>query len=153
MTSGPLPAGPGPCCPLCGEPGSEIPREVLFQHLDSSGITQTFFWKNTAVCLRHDCECLYYSGPKWVSHRHCNKKAGFKDVPPPHVLCYCFGYTGEEILKSAGTQAPSPILREIETYLEKGGHLCGKTNPSGRDCRGVIRDFLRRQGLEGPGAR
>ncbi len=123
----------------------EIPRNFLFQHLDSDGITQTFSWKRAFVCLQFDCECLYFSSFRWVSHRHCNKKVGFKDVPPPHVLCYCFGYTGEEIVGSRDSR--SSLLEEIKAYLGKGGQLCGRTNPCGQNCLGAIQDFLERHSL------
>jgi len=130
-------------CPLCDHVGQEVPRKVLYQHLDARGILDIFQWKESLVCLNPDCACLYFSDQNWVSHQRCNKPVGFKNHQPPRLFCYCFGYTAEEILKRAETGTEKPILDQIGNYLQNGAKLCQSTNPTGRCCLPLIQDLLK----------
>jgi hypothetical protein len=133
-----------PKCPVCAHEGSGIPRKVLFQHLDAKGILDIFNWRGAYVCMSASCPCLYYSGSHWISHERCNKRVGFKCAEAPRLLCYCFGYTAEEILKKAELGQEKPILDQIEGYLGKGARLCQSTNPTGRCCLSQIKECLNR---------
>ncbi len=128
-------------CPLCSKPGSGISRPILLQHLDPLVMMDVLKWKEASVCLNSSCQCLYFSGGEWLSHLQCNKRVGFKSGHSPRTLCYCFGYTAEDLLKK-GKIGWEKALEEIETYLGEGRGACQITNPTGQSCLDPIRNFM-----------
>ena len=48
-------------------------------------------------------------------------------------ICYCFGYTDEDITRDVlGNKGVSTILEKIVNEKKKGGCNCGTTHPLGR---------------------
>jgi hypothetical protein len=134
----------GASCPVCHHPGPYVARQTVFDHLDPEGVALIHFWDRISVCLDPDCDCLYYSAGRWVPYRYCNKKLGYKkNSPPPHILCYCLGFTAEEVLRDHRDPGPGSCLEMIERHVQQGALLCSKMNPTGLCCWGQIQQYLR----------
>ena len=132
-------------CPKCRSLGREIPRKVLYQHLDARGILDIFQWRENWVCLNPVCECLYYSESQWISHKRCVKPVGFKEKGPDRVYCYCFGYTAGEILQKVDKGQTGPVLEQIKEFSRKGTLLCEGTNPSGQCCLDMVLELIEKR--------
>ena len=130
-------------CPRCTMAGKEIPRKTAFQHLNSQGLSRILLWKKIYVCLEPRCECLYYSAWQWVPQSDSNKPLGFKKGEGPRTWCYCFGYSDEEVRQSLDDRGVSQLLKQIEDYTLKGGHLCELTHPAGECCLNFVRNLTR----------
>jgi len=48
------------------------------------------------------------------------------------LVCYCFGYTAQEILKDLEQNGRSLIMEKILEEKRLGGCDCAKKNPKGR---------------------
>ncbi len=47
-------------------------------------------------------------------------------------VCYCFGYTAEDIRKDMEENGRSKIMEKIMAEKRRGGCNCANTNPKGR---------------------
>lgn len=48
------------------------------------------------------------------------------------LICYCFGYTAQDILKDLAQNGRSLIMEKIMDEKRLGGCDCAKKNPKGR---------------------
>ena len=48
------------------------------------------------------------------------------------IICFCFGYTTEAILKDYQQQGRSTIMERIIGEKKEGNCTCAATNPKGR---------------------
>jgi len=48
------------------------------------------------------------------------------------LVCYCFGYTAEDIAKDAIRNGRSVIMERIAAEKKVGGCNCSEKNPKGR---------------------
>ena len=48
------------------------------------------------------------------------------------LICYCFGYTAEDIVKDTLENDRSLIMERIEAEKKLGGCNCSEKNPKGR---------------------
>lgn len=48
------------------------------------------------------------------------------------MVCYCFGYTVEDIRKDMKKNGRSTIMEKIMAEKKSGGCDCASTNPKGR---------------------
>ena len=48
------------------------------------------------------------------------------------LICYCFGYTAEDIVKDTVENGRSLIMERIEVEKKLGGCNCSEKNPKGR---------------------
>lgn len=48
------------------------------------------------------------------------------------LVCYCFGYTVEDIRRDVKEHGRSTIMERIAAEKGKGGCNCAETNPAGR---------------------
>lgn len=49
-----------------------------------------------------------------------------------HIICYCFGYTDEEILNEFKETGRSHIMEKITAEKKTDGCDCAARNPKGR---------------------
>ena len=56
----------------------------------------------------------------------------------PRTLCYCFGYTFEDVERDATRSEPT-VARSIVEKCRQGLDRCEETNPSGKCCLGDVR--------------
>lgn len=48
------------------------------------------------------------------------------------LICYCFGYTAEDIRRDVATHGHSTILEKITAEKRQGNCQCATRNPAGR---------------------
>lgn len=48
------------------------------------------------------------------------------------MICYCFGYTREDLAQDLGPRGESPIAERIAAAKRAGGCDCAVKNPKGR---------------------
>jgi len=139
--------GPGKC-PMCGENGREVHpftiRSMLKDEWLSDILHDKYFF-----CANPDCETVYYSGSGKSAFQKDQLKirVGLKEKTSQRTLCYCFGYTMEDIEREIRENRRNTIPKDISSKIESGLCHCEDANPEGRCCLGnvalALRDGLR----------
>jgi hypothetical protein len=62
----------------------------------------------------------------------------------PDLVCYCFGYTADDIRRDYRTNGHSTILEKIKTEKKFGNCQCATKNPKGRCCLAEVRQVVNR---------
>lgn len=55
-----------------------------------------------------------------------------KDEGMPELVCYCFEYTAEDILRDYEAHGHSTLLEKIKAEKKSGNCRCAAKNPKGR---------------------
>ena len=130
-------------CPLCGIQGPFIPLQVIGHHLGPEGLSLARDWTKAFLCSNPDCDAFYYCLWQVVPIQYANKPLGFKkNSPPPHPLCYCLGFTKEEILREGSDKGPGSRLWMIQRHMAKTPQMCSRKNPTGVCCWDQVQRVL-----------
>lgn len=101
-------------------------------------------------CDSPDCEVVYFpldaQGPVF----RCGDllvPVGVKQTAGPIPICYCFGFTRQDIEDEIAKTGRSTVADRIAAEVRAGHCACEVKNPSGKCCLGnvtrVVRDSLR----------
>jgi hypothetical protein len=101
-------------------------------------------------CAAPDCELVYFSldarGPVF-RREDLLVQVGAKETSGPIPICYCFGFTKQDIEDEIGETGHSTVADRIAAEVKAGNCACEVKNPSGKCCLGdvtrVARDCLR----------
>ena len=58
------------------------------------------------------------------------------------MICYCFGFTAEDIERDYQKNGSSTIMEKIRTEKKIGNCQCALENPKGRWCLGDVRQVV-----------
>ena len=154
------------CCPVSAEAGSaplamECPlngarsRQVGILTVKSlvrrlpleMPHTQYYF------CDSPDCAVVYFPlDPEAPSFR-CDDlvvRVGAKETEDPIPICYCFGFTCQDISDEIRRTGNSTVAKRIAAEIEAGRCACEVRNPSGKCCLGDITRTVNQRETEHP---
>ena len=92
-------------------------------------------------CEAPDCDVVYFASlPKApiFSRADLLITVGAKQSAPPIPLCYCFGFTQQNIADELAVTGRSTIAETIKAEIKAGNCACEVKNPSGKCCLGNI---------------
>lgn len=92
-------------------------------------------------CDASDCEVVYFPlDPEAPSFRRGDLlvRVGAKEIEDPVPICYCFGFTRQNIWDEIRSTGKSTIATRIAAEVEAGRCACEVKNPSGKCCLGDI---------------
>lgn len=73
-------------------------------------------------------------------------RVGVKEKDDHTPVCYCFGFTRNDILEELGATGRSTVAERITAEVKAGNCACEVKNPSGQCCLGnitrIARDFV-----------
>jgi hypothetical protein len=109
-------------------------------------------------CEAPDCDVVYFPSNRqapvfrrsdlWV-------RVGVKERDDPIVVCYCFGFTRQEILDEICDTGCSSVAERITAEVKAGNCACEVKNPSGKCCLGnlsrIVQEGFRELRKEGTG--
>jgi len=132
----PLPTEKPGVCPGCGKQGKAVAtltvKSLVREH------TRVPASASYSFCRTPDCDVIYFAG-QIVFHRPDLKvRVGIKETVDPIPLCYCFGYTREDVRRDIETSKSTAILEKIKAEVQGGFCACEVKNPSGTCCLGDI---------------
>lgn len=133
-------------CPDCGEKGRSVPRVTLLHLLEPRVARGVDPAQNYGVRRERDCPVLYFSSSgdsRWTTDE-VRIHVGFKRAAdaPPHPVCYCFGYTEENIAREIDETGESTVVEWITERVRAGDCACEYKNPTGRCCLGDVREAV-----------
>ena len=77
-------------------------------------------------------------------------RVGAKEIEDPLLVCYCFGFTRQDIWNEIRSTGKSTVAKRITAEVEAGRCACELKNPSGKCCLGdvtrTIKDRLNKKG-------
>lgn len=121
-------------CPACGNECAEVSARTMAHHLK-----QAWTWQDRGCryffCGSPACEVVYFGEDgSVIGNAAVRTPVGAKDASDAAVLCYCFGVTRADALRSSEARA------YVLAQTERGSCSCETSNPSGRCC---LKDFPR----------
>jgi hypothetical protein len=143
-------------CPSCGAKGKTVKTETLRALVRSEAqgrITDSRY----RFCGTQGCDVVYFAedGSHVFGRSDLTVRVGVKETEAPRPICYCFGYTVEEMFAQIRQTGRTTIPDAIRTRLESEGCHCERTNPQGSCCLGVVLSFaeegMKRFGRQGGG--
>src|SRR5712691_6723698 len=92
-------------------------------------------------CDSSDCAVVYFAldaeAPRF-RREDLVVRVGAKETADPIPICYCFGFTRQDIWDEIHETGKSTVAERITTEVEAGQCACEVRNPSGRCCLGDI---------------
>lgn len=77
-------------------------------------------------------------------------RVGTKEIEDPLLVCYCFGFTRQDIGDEIRRTGKSTVAKRITAEVEAGRCACEVKNPSGKCCLGevtrTVKDRLSQRG-------
>ena len=92
-------------------------------------------------CEARDCDVVYFCfDPQAPIFRreHLMVRVGAKETADPIPICYCFGFTRQDIWDEIRSTGKSTVAERITTEVKAGHCACELKNPSGKGCLGDV---------------
>ena len=126
-------------CPVCAQRGRKV---LLFtvHSVTREDFIRTLCDDDYYFCASPDCAVVYYGAflNAIVKKDWLKTRVGLKEKNAPRPVCYCFGYTIEDIHREIQETAGSTVEKEIADKIEAGLCHCEDANPEGRCCLGRV---------------
>ena len=92
-------------------------------------------------CDSSDCEVVYFAldaeAPRF-SREDLVVRVGAKETADPIPICYCFGFSRQDIWDEIRSTGKSTVAKRITAEVEAGRCACEVKNPSGKCCLGDV---------------
>jgi hypothetical protein len=146
--------GPAPAvmaCPVSGARSKQVDMltvSSLVRQLPL-GMPNTEYY----FCEAADCDVVYFpfnSQAPLFRRADLLVRVGSKETEDPIPVCYCFGFTREDIQKEITETGESTVANRISAEVKAGNCACEVKNPSGKCCLGdvtrIVTDKLSHKG-------
>lgn len=128
----PVASSETPACPCCGKTGKKVPSRTVSALAKRPVRPGQYF-----LCLAPECALVYY-GPTALMKDDLNVYVGFKEAQAPHLVCYCFEHSIEEIEEELRRTGTTTIPDSIKSKIRAGQCACEVKNPQGTCCLGNV---------------
>jgi hypothetical protein len=92
-------------------------------------------------CGSSDCEVVYFAldaeAPRF-RREDLVVRVGAKETVDPILICYCFGFSRQDIWDEIRSTGKSTVAKRITAEVEAGRCACKVKNPSGKCCLGDV---------------
>lgn len=132
-------------CPQCEEKGSKVKMitlQSLLKECCKSKIENDIPYK---FCKNSNCNVVYFSNQKefFFTKDDLSVKATQKDSGLDVNVCYCFGYTRQDILDELKSTGKTDALNDIKAKMKAPGCFCETSNPQGGCCLGNVTAWIK----------
>lgn len=140
----PTTCGPA-ACPACGQLGKPVKRLTLEALLKSDRRPRIPAQEEFCFCRTPTCDVVYFRhGEALFRKEDLSVKVGLKEPQDPTApVCYCFGWTPENIRAEITATGNSTVVDQIKTQVKAGHCRCEVTNPQGSCCLGNVSAVVR----------
>jgi hypothetical protein len=133
-------------CPTCDTRATSVSTVTLYHLLEPLNARDVQSDKIYSVCQTRSCPILYFSNDHSQTFESPDVRTtvGFKqpEDDPPHPVCYCFGYTKENIAEEIEKTGESTVVDWITERVQADECACEYKNPTGQCCLGDVRSVL-----------
>ena len=122
-------------CPACHERGRAV-KPVTIRAMAPDPQPTSEGWR---FCRSAACGVAYYH-PRGntVPVSALPVRVGQKETAPDRPVCYCFGYSAQDIARD-----PHRVSEDIKERCRRGEDRCAETNPQGSCCLGNVLGIAR----------
>ncbi|MCI0621791.1 MAG: (2Fe-2S)-binding protein [Acidobacteria bacterium] len=126
-------------CPVTGKRSKQIDLltvRSLVRRLPL-GMPRTAYY----FCDDPACDVVYFpADPRAPMFKRNDLwvRVGVKEENDPMPVCYCFGFTREDILAEIRATGRSTVSERVAAEVKAGNCACEVKNPSGKCCLGNI---------------
>ena len=92
-------------------------------------------------CESSDCVVVYFALDAEAPRFRLEDlvvRVGAKETADPIPICYCFGFTRQDIWDEIRSMGKSTVAKRIMVEVEAGRCACEVKNPSGKCCLGDV---------------
>jgi len=137
--NGDSPAPATTACPVNGARSKQVDilavRSLIRKLPLGMSNTQYYF------CEAPDCDLVYFAmeaeAPRF-RREDLIVRVGSKEIIDPIPICYCFGFTRQDIRVEIRRTGRSTVGERIATEIKAGNCACEVKNPSGKCCLGDV---------------
>jgi hypothetical protein len=138
-------------CPVSGARSKQVDMLTVSSlvRLLPLGMPNTKYY----FCEAADCDVVYFpfnSQAPLFRRADLLVRVGSKETEDPIPVCYCFGFTREDIQKGITETGDSTVANRISAEVKTGNCACEVKNPSGKCCLGdvtrIVKDKLSQKG-------
>lgn len=93
------------------------------------------------LCEAPSCDVVYFPSNSEAPIFHRSDllvRVGVKETEDPLPVCYCFGFTRQDIWDEIRQTGKSTVARQITAEVKAGNCACEVKNPSGKCCLGNV---------------
>jgi hypothetical protein len=135
-------------CPTCDTRATSVSTVTLYHLLEPLNARDVQYDKIYSVCQTRSCPILYFSSDHKQTFESSDARTivGFKqpENESPHPVCYCFGYTRENIADEITETGDSTVVEWITERVQAEECACEYRNPTGRCCLGDVREAVKK---------
>ncbi len=132
-------ASPVMACPISGRKSKRLDLltvRSLVRRLPLAMPSTAYYF-----CEEPSCDVVYFpSNPEAPLFRRADLwvRVGVKEKDDPIPVCYCFGFTRQDIVDEMRTTGHSTVAERITAEVRAGNCACEVKNPSGKCCLGNV---------------
>lgn len=126
-------------CPVNGARSKQVDmltvKSLVRQLPLGMPITQYYF------CEAPSCDAVYFpldTQAPLFRRDDLVVRVGAKEIEDPLLVCYCFGFTRQDIWDEIRRTGKSTVAKRITAEVEAGRCACEVKNPSGKCCLGDV---------------
>src|SRR5262249_26483561 len=97
-----------------------------------------------SFCASQDCPVVYFSEDRRFMLDDLRVRVGLKEKGDAIPLCYCFGFSKEDVREEIRTQGRTTIFHRIKSLVKNAMCACAERNPSGACCLGDVARVVER---------
>jgi hypothetical protein len=95
-------------------------------------------------CSSPDCPAVYFSRERFFSTGDLRIRVGLKEKGVPIPLCYCFGFSEQDIREEIAVEGKTTIPQRVAALIKDRLCACEERNPSGSCCLGEVTIAVKR---------
>ena len=138
-------------CPVNGARSKQVDMltvKSLVRHLPLGMLNTQYYF-----CEAPGCDAVYFpldTQAPLFRREDLVVRVGAKEIEDPLLVCYCFGFTRQDIWDEIRSTGKSTVAKRITAEVEAGRCACEMKNPSGKCCLGdvtrIVKDRLNEKG-------
>ncbi|MFN3486596.1 MAG: putative iron-sulfur cluster-binding metallochaperone [Planctomycetota bacterium] len=126
-------------CSCCTWKGKRVPASTV-RALVRADLRDRVRDGDYVLCLNPGCAQVYTgpAGARPFVKSDLTVRVGYKETDGPHLVCYCFEHSVEDIEKELRTAGKTTIPERIRIEVKDGHCECEVKNPQGTCCLGNV---------------
>ena len=134
-------------CPKCGQKGLPVELITLKSLLVPKAMQNLDATESYSFCRTADCPVVYFSACRVFEKDELTVSVFQKETADPLPVCYCFGFSRQDILDEIYKTGKSTLQQQISDYVRQQQCACELRNPQGRCCLGNVAAVLKQGSL------
>ena len=131
-------------CPSCKHPGKTVDLITVKSLLVADALREVRKDASYHFCSTKNCDVVYYSDQDFFSKSQVNVRVFQKEDKDPLMVCYCFCFSREKIVKEIERTGKSTAVEEISRYVSEGKCACEIKNPQGTCCLANVAQVVKK---------